>query len=85
MGGIWIRSQDKSLYYCKGFDAPNKRIVPVDKNKAYAIVGHVSDEMHPILGWYETETQALQVLDEIWAYIASGTWHKGVVYVMPES
>jgi|LSQX01.2.fsa_nt_gb hypothetical protein len=78
MGGIWIRSQDKSLYYCKGFD---KR---VDKNKAYAIVGHVSDEMHPILGWYETETQALQVLDEIWAYIASGTWHKGVVYVMPE-
>ena len=85
MDGIWVRSQDKSLYYCKGFDAPNKRIVPVDKNKAYAIVGHVSDEMHPILGWYETETQALQVLDEIWAYIASGTWHKGVVYVMPES
>lgn len=84
MGGIWIRSQDKSLYYCKGFDAPNKRIVPVDKNKAYAIVGHVSDELHPILGWYETETQALQVLDEIWAYIASGTWHKGAVYIMPE-
>ena len=85
MGGIWIRSQDKSLYYCKGFNAPDKKSYAIDKNKAYAIVGHVSDEMHPILGWYETETQALQVLDEIWACIASGTWHKGAVYIMPES
>ena len=54
---------------------------------------------HHILGWYETETRALQVLDEIHARIASGTieahegeagtWRKvekyGVVYIMPES
>lgn len=73
MGGIWIRSQDKSLYYCKGFFAPDKN------DKKYAIVGYVSDEMHPILGWYETETQALQVLDEIWACIAMGA-----VYTMPD-
>ena len=99
MGGIWIRSQDKSLYYCKGFIAPDKKNYATDKNKAYAIVGYVSDEMQPILGWYETETQALQVLDEIHACIKNGTieahegetgtWHMvekyGVVYTMPES
>ena len=97
MGGIWVRTQNKSLYYCKGFDAPAKKNYAIDKNKAYAIVGYVSDEMQPILGWYETETRALQVLDEIWARIASGTievhetgtWHRvekyGVVYTMPES
>jgi len=99
MGGIWIRSQNKSLYYCKGFDAPDKKNYAIDKNKAYAIVGYVSGEMQPILGWYETETRALQVLDEIQARIASGTieahegetstWRKvekyGVVYIMPES
>lgn len=94
MGGIWIRTQNKSLYYCKGFDAPAKKNYAIDKNKAYAIVGYVSDEMHPILGWYKTETRALQVLDEIHARIASGTieahesdtctWHKGVVYTMPQ-
>jgi hypothetical protein len=65
MGGIWIRSQDKGLYYCKGFDAPQAKTYATDKNKAYAIVGYVSGEMQPILGWYETETRALQVLDEI--------------------
>jgi len=99
MGGIWIKSQHKGLYYCKGFDVPDKKNYAIDKNKAYAIVGYVSDEMQPILGWYETETRALQVLDEIHARIASGTieahegetgtWHKvekyGVVYIMPES
>lgn len=100
MGGIWIRSQDKSLYYCKGFNAPDKKKYATDKNKAYAIVGYVSDEMQPILGWYETETQALQVLDDIQAFITIGTteaherdtgatWRRvekyGVVYNMPES
>jgi hypothetical protein len=99
MGGIWIKSQNKSLYYCKGFDAPDKKNYATDKNKAYAIVGYVSGEMQPILGWYETETRALQVLNEIQAYITSGTteahegetgtWRKvekyGVVYIMPES
>ena len=99
MNGIWIKSQHKGLYYCKGFDAPDKKNYAIDKNKAYAIVGYVSDEMQPILGWYETETRALQVLDEIHERIASGTieahegetgtWHNvekyGVVYIMPES
>lgn len=91
MGGIWIRSQNKSLYYCKGFDAPAEKNYAIDKNKAYAIVGYVSDEMQPILGWYETETRALQVLDEIYARIANGTieaYETGtlhVVYTMPES
>ena len=98
MNGIWIKSQHKGLYYCKGFDAPYKKKYSMDK-EAYAIVGYVSGEMQPILGWYETETRALQVLDEIHARIASGTieahegetgtWHKvekyGVVYIMPES
>lgn len=99
MNGIWIRSQNKSLYYCKGFDAPAKKNYAIDKNKAYAIVGYVSGEMQPILGWYATKERALQVLNEIEARIASGateahegetgTWRKvekyGVVYIMPES
>ena len=100
MGGIWIRSQNKSLYYCKGFDAPDKKNYAIDKNKAYAIVGYVSGEMQPILGWYATKERALQVLKEIEIYIAGGTteaherdtgatWRKvekyGVVYIMPES
>lgn len=100
MGGIWIRSQHKGLYCCKGFDAPYKKNYATDKNKAYAIVGYVSGEMQPILGWYATEERALQVLDEIQAYITSGTteaherdtgatWRRvekyGVVYIMPES
>ena len=99
MNGIWIRSQNKSLYYCKGFDAPDKKNYAIDKNKAYAIVGYVFGEMQPILGWYATKERALQVLSEIEAYIASGTteahegetgtWRKvekyGVVYIMPES
>ena len=99
MNGIWIRSQNKSLYYCKGFDAPDKKNYAIDKNKAYAIVGYVSGEMQPILGWYATKERALQVLNEIGICIASGTieahegetgtWRKvekyGVVYIMPES
>ena len=98
MGGIWIKTQHKGLYYCKGFDAPYKKKYSMDKD-AYAIVGYVSGEMQPILGWYATKERALQVLSEIEAYIASGTieahegetgtWHKvekyGVVYIMPES
>ena len=98
MGGIWIKTQHKGLYYCKGFDAPYKKKYSMDKD-AYAIVGYVSGEMQPILGWYATKERALQVLSEIEAYIASGTieahegetgtWRKvekyGVVYIMPES
>jgi hypothetical protein len=99
MGGIWIRSQDKGLYFCKGFDAPQLKNYATDKNKVYAIAGYVSGEMQPILGWYATKERALQVLDEIQEYIAcgttkahegeTGTWRKvekyGVVYIMPES
>ena len=100
MGGIWIRSQDKGLYFCKGFEAPLLKNYATDKNKVYAIAGYVSGEMQPILGWYATKERALQVLKEIEIYIAGGTteaherdtgatWRKveryGVVYIMPES
>lgn len=97
MNGIWIRSQDKGLYYCIGFDAPVKKNYAPDKSKPFVIAGYVSDEMQPLLGWYATEERAVQVLDEIQAVITNGTteahepdtgsWQKvekyGVVYQMP--
>ncbi len=69
MNGIWIRSQNKGLYLCIGFDAPQLKNYALDKSKPYVIAGYVSDEMHPFLGWYSTEERALQVLDEIQAFI----------------
>jgi hypothetical protein len=65
MQGIWIRSQDKGLYFCIGFDSPVKKNYAPDKSKPFVITGYVSGEMQPFLGWYATEERALQVLDKI--------------------
>ena len=89
MGGIWIRSQDKNrLIFATNVyisDYGNFTLVNADSR---------------IIGEYPTKKRALQVLDEIEAYITSGTievherdtgatWRKvekyGVVYIMPES
>lgn len=65
MNGIWIRSQSKGLYLCKGFDPPERKEHARYENKPYVITGYVSDEIQPWLGWYATEARALEVLDEI--------------------
>ena len=66
MSGIWIKAQSKGLYLCIGLDAPTETGYV---NKPFVITGYVSDEIQPWLGWYATDTRALQVLDEIQQFI----------------
>lgn len=63
--GIWIRSQDKSLYCCIGINSPVQKDYAKDKNKPWTVIGVVAAECEPFLGWYETEKRALQIVDEI--------------------
>jgi hypothetical protein len=69
MSGIWINTQGKGLYLCKGFDAPQLKNYALDKSKPYAIEGHVSYGMQPFLGWYATEERALEILNAIQEHI----------------
>jgi hypothetical protein len=68
--GIWIKSQNKGLYRCHGFDAPARRD-NAPENKPYGISGVVANDYTPWLGWYATEERALQVINMIENHIHS--------------
>lgn len=88
MNGLWVRTQDGGLYFCIGFDAPHKKNYQkmIDVGKPFAIVGTVTDEMQPWLGWYSTEERAKAVMDRIQYHIDYyvADERPAPVYVMPK-
>jgi hypothetical protein len=91
MNGIWIKAQDKGLYFCKGFNPFVEKNYAPDKSKPYVIAGYVSDEMQPLIGWYASKERALQILDEIqeaiWESVRAVTFpndgYVAPIYTMP--
>lgn len=61
--GIWVRSQNKALWHCQGFDISNRGGKPV------YIDGIVNSQYEPTLGKFSDETRAMEVLDEIQRHI----------------
>lgn len=76
---LWIRSQDK-LKLVK----VNYVYAIENKINSFSIYGETIDSV-PIIGRYETEERALEVLDEIQNYILlPNTDNSAYVYEMPE-
>ena len=74
---LWIRSQDK-LKLVK----VNYVYVIENKINSFSIYGETIDS-GPIIGRYKTKERALEVLDEIQAYLMSDT-PRSNVYNMPK-
>lgn len=88
---MWVRSQDK-----KGLVYSNRIYVDFRHGK-YRIINQVAYQEcddYDVLGEYETEERAIEVLNDIHCTLTNGyslatntingTWQSSVVYVMPE-
>lgn len=84
---LWIRSQDiKRLLKCNFIEISGNHINKIDSIsfEGYDIVGYFDDTIgYATLGTYKTKERALEVLDEIQAYLMSDTQQSNV-YTMPE-
>ena len=81
---LWIRSQDKEkLLKISGIQYQNCKLVENETVEANILIGFYSSYENEILGEYKTKERALEVLDEIQAYLMSDS-PKSNVYHMPE-
>lgn len=84
---LWIRSQDrKRLLKCNFIGIRGNLINKIDSIsfEGYDIVGYFDDNIgYETLGTYKTKERAIEVLDEIQAYLKSDTPQSNP-YTIPE-
>ncbi|HLQ95816.1 MAG TPA: hypothetical protein VK108_05480 [Pseudogracilibacillus sp.] len=74
---LWIRTQDKKSLL-------NVKEVTVDKKKITGVVGTASlDDWSKVIGKYDSEKRALEILDEMFTKLAEHT-DTAVTFTMPE-